>query len=378
MCCVCPEECPLEEAYERPDTCEDWIEIHSIGSGVRNPHSNLGGMSPDVYKPREIRYYSVGRLPNGVFYDLVLVNTSAYVPKDTHWNTIQGSQGIVNLLVGQTLTLKAEFVRNHTFCPEVPILPKITFCDIDHFLDGENEVLMLDGVSAVYTADGGIDFDLDFYEPGTPFDENPAPLAFKTESIPTLVPGRTATKYVSVSGGRFGIKAKSLMYGHGCDNPTDPNELVNITCPDPSAVPVDQAKRCFMAEFSNTSSFDIGFQILTYHPDQILNWGRNFAMSGTSRFFAHAGSEACTPTAKDVLSPCVDTANGATNRLGNGCEVYTHDAENPYSGICLDPYYDDEDFTSGIMCCVCPEECPLEEAYERPDTCEDWIEIHNR
>ncbi|CAK0792263.1 unnamed protein product [Prorocentrum cordatum] len=418
MCCVCPEECPTEEPYDRPSDCEDWIEfsIHNT-VGVRNPHSNLGGLGPDGDKPKEIRYYGVGRLPDGVFYDLVFTNTSTYVPKNTNWNTILGSQAILNTLVGETTTVKAEFVRNHTFCPIVPVLPKITFCDIDHFVNGENEILMLDGVSALYTVDGDVDYMLEVYEPGSVFNENPLPVAYTTESIPTQVPGRTARKFVSSTGGKFGVKATSQMFGHGCDNPTDSNELTNITCPDENAVPVDQAKRCFMAEFSDTSEFEVGFKILTYHPPgHVQEWGRNFAMSGTSRFFAHEGSNTCTPTASEVLSaqdlatagasvgitgvdegvtgvsggitsvsggiaapptpaPCVDPANGATNRLGNGCEVYTHDAENPFSGICFDPYYDDDDFTSGEMCCVCPEECPAEEPYDRPDVCEDWVEF---
>jgi hypothetical protein len=407
MCCVCPEECPTTETFEGSDGCEDWIEFHTSGSGVRNPHSNLGGLGPDVAKPKEIRYNGVGRLSNesdnGVIYDLVLVNTSAYAPRNTDWNTIRGSQAIVNVLVGETVTLKAEFVRNHTFCPVVPDSPKITFCDIDHFEDGENEVIMLDGISALYTVDGDVDYTLELYEHGTPFNENPVPLAFNAESIPTMVLGRTARRYVSSSGGKFGIKATSRKFGSECDNPTDPNELINITCPDDSAVPVDQAKRCFMAEFSNTSEFDVGFRILTYHPaGHVQQWGRNFAMSGTSRLFAHEGSLSCTPTStvsaattagttttattttttattassQPTPAPCVDTDNGATNRLGNGCEIYTHDADNPYAGICLDPYYDDEDFTSGIMCCVCPEECPPTEAFERFNDCEDWIEFH--
>jgi len=94
------------------------------------------------------------------------------------------------------------------------------------------------------------------------------------------------------------------MFGHGCDNPTGPNELINITCPDENAVPVDQAKRCFMAEFDNTSEFEVGYRVLTYHPPEyVQEWGRNFVMSGTSRFFAHEGTETCTPTAKEVLTP---------------------------------------------------------------------------
>merc|ERR1719277_1800463 len=202
MCCVCPEECPAEEPYDRPVVCEDWVEFTTLDSwGVRNPHSNLGGLGPDMDKPKELRYYGVGRLPNGVFYDLVFVNTSEYVPRNTTWNTVLGAQAIVNTLVGKTTTIKAEFVRNHTFCPLIPVLPKITFCDIDHFVDGENEILMLDGISALYTVDGDIDYALELYEHGSAFNENPVPLAYTTESIPTLVPGRTARKFVSSSGG---------------------------------------------------------------------------------------------------------------------------------------------------------------------------------
>eukprot|EP00959_Pyramimonas_sp_CCMP1952_P217451 4547524-Pyramimonas_sp.AAC.1 len=90
-----------------------------------------------------------------------MVNTSAYVPANTTWNQVQsGGWAVVNLLVGERTTLKAEFVRYHTFCPEVPLVPKITICDIDRYLPGENEVYFLDGVSAIYTVDDDIDYDL--------------------------------------------------------------------------------------------------------------------------------------------------------------------------------------------------------------------------
>ncbi|CAK0821131.1 unnamed protein product [Prorocentrum cordatum] len=102
------------------------------------------------------------------------------------------------------------------------------------------------------------------FEYGTTTGNSPVPLAsFSTESIPAGIPGRTSRRYTSSSGGMFGIKATSRMFGHGCDNPTDPNNLSNVTCPDETAVPVDQAKRCFMAEFSNVSQFEIGFRIIT-------------------------------------------------------------------------------------------------------------------
>eukprot|EP00959_Pyramimonas_sp_CCMP1952_P226307 4731795-Pyramimonas_sp.AAC.1 len=70
MCCACPEECPTVDslAVDRPEGCEDWIDFHSLAP--RPTHSNRGGLGPDHDKPRELRYYGVGRLPNGVIYDL--------------------------------------------------------------------------------------------------------------------------------------------------------------------------------------------------------------------------------------------------------------------------------------------------------------------
>jgi len=74
---------------------------------------------------------------------------------------------------------------------------------------------------------------------------------------------------------------------------------------------------------------------------------------------------------------CVDSNEGATNRMGNNCAVYSHDPEYPYSSICLDPYYDDSDFTSKDMCCVCEAAfCPITEEIPASDSpCEEWIDF---
>lgn len=44
--------------------------------------------------------------------------------------------------------------------------------------------------------------------------------------------------------------------------------------------------------------------------------------------------------------PCADTANGATDEDGDGCENYDE-----YPSDC--GYYDDMDFSSNVMCCAC-------------------------
>ena len=114
-----------------------------------------------------------------------------------------GHLAVVNLLVGKSTTLKAEFVKNSTFCPEIPYVPKLTFCGIDHFVDGENEILLLDGISALYTVDGDIDFDLELYEYGAVTGDSPVSLtSYITESIPAGIPGRPSRRYVSSSGSR--------------------------------------------------------------------------------------------------------------------------------------------------------------------------------
>ncbi|CAK0789162.1 unnamed protein product [Prorocentrum cordatum] len=308
MCCACPQECP---PHDQPinAVCEDWIEFRGSnddGEG-RTSHSNLAGLGPDFHRPKELRYYGVGKLANGVSIDIVFVNTSRYTPRNTNWNKISGSQATVNLLIGEYVNIKAEFVRNHTFCPETPHLPKITFCDIDHFKDGENEILILDGVSAVFTVDDDIDFDLDLFEFNTLMSGSPVPLTYTVSSIQTSIPGRTSRKFVSNSGEKFAIRATSRMFGHGCDNPLDQNQLTNITCPDASYPTVDQAKRCFMVEFFNVSEFFVSFKIMTDMPDQyVQSWGRNFAMSGTSSFFADELSQTCytnAPTTAPTFAP---------------------------------------------------------------------------
>ena len=45
---------------------------------------------------------------------------------------------------------------------------------------------------------------------------------------------------------------------------------------------------------------------------------------------------------------CVDQTNGATDRLGDGCDYY-----NNYFNWSGD--YDDEDFEANSMCCSCKE-----------------------
>ncbi|CAK0908567.1 unnamed protein product [Prorocentrum cordatum] len=308
MCCVCPEECPDLPRIRLQDNCEDWISFSDLNSDGETPgrshHSNLGGMGPQFQMPNELRYYGVGQTADGSPLDITFINTTEYVPRNTNWNNILGATATVNLLVGQSVTLKGEFVRNHTFCSESPVRPKITFCDVDHFKDGENEIVLLDGISAVYTVDGDIDFDMQLYEYDTITSNSPAPLAYTTTSVQTPIPGRSSRKYVANAGGKFGIKVTSEMFGHGCDNPADPNSLSNVTCPDASAATVDQAKRCFMVEFANTTEFIVGFKILTDMPPQYVQmWGRNFAMSGTSNYFVDEDSVACFTTFAPTSSP---------------------------------------------------------------------------
>ncbi|CAK0908570.1 unnamed protein product [Prorocentrum cordatum] len=321
MCCVCPEECPDLPRIRLQDNCEDWISFSDLNSDGETPgrshHSNLGGMGPQFQMPNELRYYGVGQTADGSPLDITFINTTEYVPRNTNWNNILGATATVNLLVGQSVTLKGEFVRNHTFCSESPVRPKITFCDVDHFKDGENEIVLLDGISAVYTVDGDIDFDMQLYEYDTITSNSPAPLAYTTTSVQTPIPGRSSRKYVANAGGKFGIKVTSEMFGHGCDNPADPNSLSNVTCPDASAATVDQAKRCFMVEFANTTEFIVGFKILTDMPPQYVQmWGRNFAMSGTSNYFVDEDSVACfttfAPTSSPTSSPTVAPTGSPT------------------------------------------------------------------
>ncbi|CAK0857030.1 unnamed protein product [Prorocentrum cordatum] len=311
MCCVCPDECPELPRIRLHDDCEDWISFSENNSDGENPgrsrHSNLGGLGPQYDMPNELRFYGVGRTADGSPVDITFINTSMYVPRNTNWNNIFGATATVNLLVGQYVNLKAEFVRNHTFCPETPVRPKITFCDVDHYENGENEIVLLDGVSAVYTVDGDVEFDIELYEYDTITSNSPASLNYTTTSVQTPIPGRTSRKYVANSGGKFGVKVTSQMFGHGCDNPSDVNSLTNITCPDASAATVDQAKRCFMVEFANTSEFVVGFQILTDMPPEYVQlWGRNFEMAGTSNYFVDEDSVACftaAPTSAPTSSP---------------------------------------------------------------------------
>ncbi|CAK0910974.1 unnamed protein product, partial [Prorocentrum cordatum] len=310
MCCECPEECPETEVVTHPRGCEDWVDFLTDRA-----HSNLGGLGPDYTAPRELRYYGVGQLPDGVIFDLVYTNVTTYTPRSTDWNGVVGGMANINLLVGEAAVFRAEFVRNHTFCPVVPTRPKLTFCDIDHHIEGENEVIVLDGVSAVYTVEDGIEFDMEFFQYGSSTGDSPLPLpSYVIETIQSSVPGRKAKKYTIPSGGKFGIMTISRMFGHGCDNPLGPDELTNITCPADDADPVDQAKRCFMAEFADTSEFEIGIRISDPYPDgHFHEWGRNYGLGGTSKFFAEEGSFTCAQDYFDSFRTPAPTAAPTTS-----------------------------------------------------------------
>merc|ERR1719424_1823128 len=96
MCCKCPEECPETPIATHPGGCEDWVDFL-----VERAHSNLGGLGPDYSAPRELRYYGVGQLPDGVIFDLVYTNMSTYTPANTNWNGVVGGMASVNLLAGE-------------------------------------------------------------------------------------------------------------------------------------------------------------------------------------------------------------------------------------------------------------------------------------
>ncbi|CAK0902487.1 unnamed protein product [Prorocentrum cordatum] len=179
MCCVRPESCPVEEPIvHEPGDCEDWFTFSASnedGRG-RSSHSNLAGLGPDFQEPRELRYYGVGWLHNGDHVDISSINTSQYIPRNTYWNKIVGSQAVVNLFVGEFATLIGKFVRYHTFCPETPFLPKLTFCRNDDYTDGGIYILIIDVVSAIYTVDGDFDDDLESFESTSAHLESPNPL----------------------------------------------------------------------------------------------------------------------------------------------------------------------------------------------------------
>jgi hypothetical protein len=293
-----------------PGTCEDWIAWQQVDESGRSSYSNLAGQGPDLDKPHEIRYYGAGQLSNAAFIDVVLVvngsSPGAYLPQNAGTanvpNKISGKMAKINVITGRSVSLKGTFVRSHTFCPEVPILPKFTFCDLDHSNPARPEMIELDGVTAVFTNDddiGSLDYTMELFEYGT-IETTMDPLTYTATSIPTLVPGRTSRKYVSSSGGAFGIKVTSGSLGCNGDSPNDPSQLSNITCADNSIL--DQTKRCFMVEFNNTSEFFLKF---ANGGTPLINGGRNLIMSGTSRFFASEDSTPCfaPPTPVPTATP---------------------------------------------------------------------------
>ena len=105
-----------------------------------NPN-NLGGMGPDFYEPREIRYVRVdGNAPDEGLYDLLAVNTSFYLPnmqpqagatKGANLNGVYGNFGNFNLASGLDVAISLCFVETGTTTPATLELFYMTFYDFD-------------------------------------------------------------------------------------------------------------------------------------------------------------------------------------------------------------------------------------------------------
>lgn len=321
-CCACQEvACPAHVQLPNPGSCEDWIEWDASVVGGRSSYSNLGGLGPDTTKPREIMYYGAMQLSNEDYVDVVLTNLSTYAGNPAK-NTVSGKMANLHLKMGYAVNFKAEFVHGNTFCPATPILPKITFCDIDGD-SGRQEIITVYGAIAVYTTDyGNLDYNLDLYQAGSSLTTT---LTSSTTIIQTQVAGRTARKYSSSSGVPFDLRITAMQDSLSGDNPSDPNDLINYT---KNGVTTDQSKRCVMVEFHNTSEFIFSGEITGSTMNALQ--GRNVIMSGTSKFFTSDESTPCmeggtraptpSPTPEVLVSGIGDPH--LTNMHGEHFDIY--------------------------------------------------------
>jgi hypothetical protein len=285
---------PLQGSATKP--CEDWINFveHSV-------MSNLGGMGPDIDSNRELRFLGAGKVgASRAAFDLTFQNKTAYHPKIPSFNRVSGRIARMNIHIGSMVKLEGTFVNAGTSSPVTPHSAKLTFCDIDHYRAKQEEQLVLSNISAFYVAANGPDFSYEVAQASG--------LAMEENVIHTQVAGRKARKITVAGGARFGVTVTSTKFGQACDDPRDPDLLANVTCPSSSARTVDQAKRCFMVEFENTSSFEMLASIPGAGQG---DWSRNFAMAGTSRYFAADTSSACenpVPSMESATQTKVDKA----------------------------------------------------------------------
>lgn len=249
-CPMMNEDCP-QFPFTEPEDCGctrgDSFNINFFESVVT--HSNLGGVGPDS-GAEELRYTNIGTV-NGAVVDLKVTAAGDYQKAGTN-NGKNEKYGRINVLGGHsgdmTFTIVASGTDNEVEIGEI----HFTILDIDTSTLGRmQEKVYISGFHSF-----SIDLDTEF-------------------QIERADDGRTLFS--------------ASHHGHGCDNPTDPEQLGQVTCPDPSnpgnTHVVDQSKRAVMVVYQNVASWTVTFSAtcdLNIGGSEDCSSGRNFFFAGTS------------------------------------------------------------------------------------------------
>lgn len=134
------------------------------GSGVvdwdlcrnRNISSNnLGGLGPDTSAAPELRYYGIAADNDGDDIDLVVTNTSEYIPRSTGNNGFSGCFGSINIQSGRSgnsVDFDFNLYKSGTYEPVIFSKLYVTIFDVDESKNnkGRESITIYDGVEQIF------------------------------------------------------------------------------------------------------------------------------------------------------------------------------------------------------------------------------------
>jgi len=115
--------------------------------------SNLGGLGPDTGAAQELRYYSVTTDDEGGQIDLVIVNTSEYIPRESSNNGLSGCFSQINVRSGSNpVDLDIRFYKTRTYEPVIFASHFVTIFDVDESRNnrGKESITVYDGVEQIF------------------------------------------------------------------------------------------------------------------------------------------------------------------------------------------------------------------------------------
>eukprot|EP00966_Prymnesium_polylepis_P227853 5272659-Prymnesium_polylepis.2 len=182
--------------------------------GATIGYSNLGGFGPDFGSPPTVLYNSVGQF-EGRSIDLVVSNSSAYVPRTASQNGMSGRFGIINLEPAHSVFLRFSFVDAEYGTPVN--FESIYFSVFDLDEGGFDDAIGRTGQERIWTTDAS-----------------------------SYVRAYDAELETSAADGSLYFSSTSP--GNNRDNPVDPSALTEL-----------QTRRSVLFKFTGMSYFHIGF-----------------------------------------------------------------------------------------------------------------------